>query len=106
MARRLRLTGLVLCLAGALTTSVPAAAQDFRGAITGRVTDTSGAVLPGVTVTLTNVATNVASSTTANSDGVYNLLYLRPGTYTVTIELQGFKKVGARGRSRCASAIA
>ena len=83
----------IVCLAVLLSVPIgTAAAQDFRGAITGRVTDTSSAVLPGVTVTATHVATNVATATTTNSDGVYNLLYLAPGTYTVTIELQGFKK--------------
>ena len=86
---RTRIACLVLALCAPVATL---AAQDFRGAITGRVTDTSGAVLPGVTVTATNVATNVATTTTTNSDGVYNLLYLAPGPYTVTIELQGFKK--------------
>ena len=98
MARRLRLAGLAVCLAGALAAaSVSAAAQDFRGSLNGRVADTSGAVLPGTTVTLANVATNVASSTTTNSDGVYNIPYVAPGRYTVTFELSGFKKVVREG---------
>ena len=46
-----------------------AAAQDFRGVITGRVVDSSGGRLPGVTVSATNVATNVASTTVTNSEG-------------------------------------
>jgi hypothetical protein len=75
----------------------PAGAQEFRGAITGRITDQSGANLPGVTVTATNVATNVATTTTANSQGEYNLLYLTPGTYTVATELSGFKKLVREG---------
>ena len=49
-----------------LATLVAAAnAQDFRGGITGRITDGSGGRLPGVTVTATNVATKVASTTTS-----------------------------------------
>ena len=48
-----------------------AIAQDFRGGITGSVTDESGGRLPGVTVTATNVATNVASTTTTNGEGDY-----------------------------------
>lgn len=49
-----------------------AAAQDFRGSITGRVSDSSGGQLPGATVTVTNVATNVGATTTVNTDGNNN----------------------------------
>src|SRR3954464_6631107 len=70
-----------------------ASAQDFRGGITGRITDSSGGRLPGVTVTATNVATKVASSTTTNGEGDYTILFLTPGVYTLTAELSGFKKV-------------
>ena len=79
---------LVCLLAGRAAT-----AQDFRGAINGRVTDQSGAVLPGVTITVTHKETNVPTSTVSNETGVYTLLYLQPGTYSVAAELQGFKKV-------------
>jgi hypothetical protein len=68
-------------------------AQDFRGGITGTITDGSGGRLPGVTVTATNVATNVASNTTTNAEGDYSILYLTPGVYALTAELSGFKKV-------------
>ena len=68
------------------------AAQDFRGGISGVVTDSSGGVLPGVTVTVTNAATGVAQSTVTNSDGLYQVLYLNTGTYVVVAELSGFKK--------------
>jgi hypothetical protein len=85
-----RLFCVVLALAAA---SLNASAQDFRGAITGRILDSSTARLPGVTVTATNVATNVASMTTTNGEGDYSILFLNPGTYTVTAELSGFKKV-------------
>ncbi len=74
-----------------------AAAQDFRGAITGRVHDRSGAVLPGVTVTATNVATNVGSTATTNSEGLFTIPYLTPGNYTVVAELSGFKKAVREG---------
>ena len=59
-----------------------ASAQDFRGAIGGRVTDESGAVLPGVTVTVTKKETNVSNNTVTNDTGSYSLLYLTPGTYS------------------------
>ena len=70
-----------------------AGAQDFRGAIGGRITDDSGGVLPGVTVTVNNKDTNVSNNTVTNDTGNYSLLYLPPGTYSVVAELQGFKKV-------------
>jgi hypothetical protein len=80
-----------------LLVAAGASAQDFRGSIGGRITDGSGAVLPGATVTATNLATNISASATANNQGVYTLLYLRPGTYTVTVELSGFKKLAREG---------
>src|SRR5688572_32990655 len=84
-----------VCLAALLVS--PAAAQDFRGAISGRVTDTSNAVLPGATVTATNTATNQSTTSVANSDGLYNLPFLTPGIYTVVSELTGFKKLDRQG---------
>ena len=74
---------IVLMLALAAVSSA-AFAQDFRGAITGRITDSSSARMPGVTVVATNVDTNVAQTTITNSEGDYSILYLNPGTYTVT----------------------
>ena len=81
-------------LALALFVCAPAAdAQDFRGAITGRITDAQGGRLPGVTVTATALATNVPSSTTTDAAGDYLIAYLTGGTYRVTVELAGFKKI-------------
>src|SRR5216684_9225495 len=82
------LCALALC---AITASA-SVAQEFRGAITGRINDSSGGRLPGVTVTATNVATNVASTTVTNSEGAYTIPYLTPGSYSVKVELSGFKK--------------
>ena len=98
-----RVCGLVL-LAAAV--AAPALAQDFRGAITGRVTDTSNAVLPGATVTATNIATNQPTSSVTNSDGVYNLLFLTPGIYNVVDGAARLQEAGAPAASRSASAIA
>ena len=81
---------MLLALAAAVSS---ASAQDFRGGITGRIADASGGRMPGVTVTATNVATNVASATTTNSEGDYSILFLNPGTYRLSAELSGFKKV-------------
>jgi hypothetical protein len=88
--------GLSLCtglLAVLVFLPAAAQAQDFRGAIAGRIVDESGGVLPGVVVTVTHRDTNVASTSVTNETGNYSLLYLAPGTYTVTAELQGFSKM-------------
>jgi hypothetical protein len=75
----------------AFATSVRA--QDFRGTITGRISDAQGGRLPGATVTATNTATNVGSTTTTGSEGQYTISYLTPGQYSLTVELSGFKKL-------------
>ncbi|HEX4950390.1 MAG TPA: carboxypeptidase-like regulatory domain-containing protein, partial [Blastocatellia bacterium] len=67
-------------------------AQEFRGQISGRITEASGAAVPNATVTVTNAATNAAVTATTNESGEYTVLYLTPGRYTVSIEASGFKK--------------
>ena len=69
-----------------------AAAQEFRGTIEGTVTDSTGGVLPGVTVTVTNTATAVQQDVVTDESGRYRVLYLNPGSYSVAAELSGFKK--------------
>ena len=88
--KRVCFLAIVLLLAAS---AGPSYAQEFRGSISGRVTDTSKGRLPGATVTVTNIATNVATSTTTNGEGDYTILYLTPGTYTLSVELAGFKKM-------------
>ncbi|MEO8522151.1 MAG: carboxypeptidase-like regulatory domain-containing protein, partial [Acidobacteriota bacterium] len=82
----------IFCVAMLLVVSA-ASAQDFRGAIAGTVSDSSGGRTPGVTVSAVNVATNGTTTTTTDSEGGYTLRYLTPGTYSVTAELSGFKKL-------------
>ncbi len=70
------------------------AVQEQEGSIIGQVTDESGAVLPGATVTATSPSLQVANvSTTTNERGEYRLSPLPIGTYAVTYELQGFGAV-------------
>ena len=66
-------------------------AQTFRGSISGRVTDATGAVLPGVTVTATNNATAQSRTTTTSGTGDFSLPDLALGTYTLEATLQGFQ---------------
>lgn len=70
-----------------------AQAQLTNGDVIGTVTDTTGAVIPGARVTLTNTGTNIAASATTNGTGDYTFNLLNPGRYTVTIEAKGFKKL-------------
>src|ERR1051326_311923 len=76
-----------------LATVSIAQAQTFRGGISGRVTDPTGAVLPGVTVTATNNGTGVARTTTSSESGDFSLPDLPLGTYTVETTLAGFQTV-------------
>ena len=61
-----------------------------NGAISGTVTDTTGALVPGATVVARNTATGVETLRTASSDGLYNISPLTPGTYTLTVSAAGF----------------
>jgi Carboxypeptidase regulatory-like domain len=79
--------------------AAPAVAQSqaANGAIEGTVTDTSGGVLPGVTVNVSNLDTGLERSMVTNEKGLYRALLLPLGTYRVVAELQGFKKYDQTG---------
>jgi Carboxypeptidase regulatory-like domain/TonB dependent receptor-like, beta-barrel len=70
---------------------LPAAAQGVYGVISGTVTDSSGGVLPGATVKVTNVNTRVTKTLTTNDAGAYSATNLIPGLYSVEASLSGFK---------------
>src|SRR5436190_7399809 len=80
--------------------------QAINGAIEGTVTDESGAVLPGVVVTVTNVDTGQTRSVVTNDRGVYRAPLLPLGAYRVSAELQGFKKHEQAGISLSAGQVA
>src|SRR6478672_12636358 len=84
----------VLTLAVSLC-AIPASAsaQAVTGTLLGNITDSSGGSVPGVTVTATEVQTGVSRSTVSNEAGHYTFASLPNGKYTVSAELQGFKKV-------------
>src|SRR4029077_18670018 len=83
-----RLALIVLVLGTVLT--VPA--QETRGAVQGRVADSSGGSISGAQVRAVNPATGVEVTTTTNGSGNYALPYLLPGTYTLQVQAPGFKK--------------
>ena len=70
-----------------------ASAQAVSGTILGTVKDTSGAVMPGATVTVTNTGTGFSRSVVTDTNGEYNAPSVPTGTYSVTAEITGFKKV-------------
>ena len=67
--------------------------QESRGSITGIVMDAQHAVIPGAAVVVTNTATNASNRTTTNQTGYFEANFLDPGTYSVSIEASGFKKL-------------
>jgi hypothetical protein len=87
----MRRLGLMMLLAAAM--QVAASAQETTGTITGVVTDQTGAVLPGVSVTITNTNTSVSRTVVTNQAGQYTATLLPVGAYEVTFELQGFQLV-------------
>ncbi len=78
-------------------TAVALSAQNFRGAIGGVVKDHSGGVLPGVTIIVKNVETNVSVNVVTDSKGVYHVPFLNSGTYSVDAALDGFKTESRKG---------
>ena len=79
---------LAACL---LLLMVGLAAQTTTGEINGTVTDSTGAVVPGATITVTDLTTNTRRSVQTNAAGVYSLPALPPGTYSLRTEMQSFE---------------
>ncbi|HEY7516415.1 MAG TPA: carboxypeptidase regulatory-like domain-containing protein, partial [Vicinamibacteria bacterium] len=80
-------------LVAGLLAGRPCPAQDFRGTITGLVHDTQTAAVPGASVTVTNLGTNVAETVTTDAKGSFRVPYLISGRYSVKVELSGFRTV-------------
>ena len=91
---RTRWVGLILLL---LAATIPAAAQVLTSRVDGTVRDQSGAVLPGVSVTLTNVDTNVAVDAVTSDIGLYVFPQVPRGFFRVTAQLPGFKTAVIEG---------
>ena len=93
-ALRLRYVPPLLLLVAAIALLAPSTvfAQLDAGSIVGTVTDSQGAVLPGVVVTVTQEGTGFSMTDTTNAKGQFSFPNLKIGKYAVTAELQGFKK--------------
>ena len=79
-----------------LASATPALAQTFHGGLRGAVRE-AGGVVPGVTVTLTNEATNASRTVQTNHLGEYAFVNVDPGDYTLKVSMQGFKSVENKG---------
>src|SRR5689334_1339338 len=88
---------LVLGLVLPCTSAAQGGGASTTGTIQGRVTDTSGAVLPGVTVTATSPSLIGTQSQVSNENGAYRFPAVPPGTYELTFELAGFNTVKRSG---------
>jgi hypothetical protein len=90
--KTVRLRCVLLALACLASLSFGQTAQ-----ITGRVTDSTGAVVPGTSITVTNVATGVDRKAATNEAGYYTVPLLPPGEYRVAVRQQGFKPITRSG---------
>jgi hypothetical protein len=83
----------ILCavFAVCLSAFVNVSGQEFRGTITGNVNDPNGAAIPGATVIVKNIETNVAATVKTNEDGSFTVPFLLPGKYSVSATGDGFK---------------
>ncbi|MFB3853191.1 MAG: carboxypeptidase regulatory-like domain-containing protein [Vicinamibacterales bacterium] len=92
-----RISRAILVVAVLAASVAGAAAQGTTSRLVGTVTDSTGGVLPGATVTLTNDATGVSFTTFTTETGTYVFEAIQVGTYTVKVELQGFKTFTTSG---------
>jgi hypothetical protein len=92
-----RLLRAVLSLLLGLAISATARAQVAAGEITGVVRDPAGTAIPGATVSVTNVSTNLQRVAVTTAQGVYTAPSLAPGQYRIDVELTGFKPIRRGG---------
>ena len=100
MMNRMRTAWVLAVVACALMlTSTAARAQSIYGSIFGTVTDSTGAAIPGATITVKDVAKGTVVTATSNTSGDYNVPHLIPDTYNLTVAAKGFKAFVATGIS-------
>lgn len=93
MTSRVRfvLIACLACVMGLASTRSYAQGGSTKTALTGTVVDTGGGVIPGASVVIRNIESGVSFDTVTNADGAFALPALDPGTYSVSVSLQGFK---------------
>src|SRR5437588_9853764 len=90
---RSRLFGLLPVFLLTCSFGIAGFAQEFRATLTGRVTDPTTAAISNAVVQIRNIGTNEVASSTRDGQGNYTIPFLKPGTYNVSAEVAGFKKV-------------
>jgi hypothetical protein len=75
-----------------ISMGVYAGAQEFRGSLTGQVVDPSGAVIPNAKVIVTSMATGAVTPTVTGPQGFYNVPFLTPGEYQISVDAPGFER--------------
>src|SRR5258706_6007026 len=96
MVRSIRVLLVVVAVVACVIVGNTAIAQTSAGSLSGRVTDSTGGALPGVTITATDGKTGYSRSVVTESDGHYAFSSLLVGTFNVTAELLGFTTVTTR----------
>ena len=88
-----RILRLLILLSAGMCASLNAQNVVLTGVLGGRITDQSGAVIPGASVVVRNLATGVQQSSETNHTGLYRFPEVMPGTYSITASLRGFRDV-------------
>ncbi|HEY7817571.1 MAG TPA: carboxypeptidase-like regulatory domain-containing protein, partial [Vicinamibacteria bacterium] len=101
---RSRSRWLAALVGSAMMLPASALGQTQNAELNGRVRDPSGLPLPGATITLAESATGFSRTAVSQEDGAYILSNLRPGTYDVTVEMQGFGTLKQTGLAITAGA--
>src|ERR1700742_2548234 len=89
----------LLLLAGMIFLPAGARGQAVTGTLVGTITDSGGAVIPNIPVSITNQGTGAVTNATSNESGNFTFTFLPPGTYTVTVSAPGFQKKVTSGLS-------
>ena len=82
----------IITLLLTVVSAVALQAQTATGEVNGTVTDPNGAAVPGAMVKLINQATRVETESTTNQSGYFTFVNLKPASYTLLVEVKGFKK--------------
>src|SRR5439155_217325 len=89
---------ILLCCLGLVGWDPVTAQVETTSRISRIVTDPSGGLVPGASVTITNENTGAVRVVKTDTSGFYSIVSLLPGTYTITVVQPGFKKAGIKGR--------
>src|SRR5215471_20534438 len=89
-------TSLAATIVFSLLLSIGAFSQSENATVGGTVQDSTGAFIPGVTITATNTGTGIVTTVVSNEAGAYQFASLQPGTYEIKAELPGFQTAAAK----------